>query len=128
MEVMKYIINDKTYIQKPLVLGQIGILMKVAEGRVINDLSALGLIQAFGDILPKVMAVILIPEGSKVSARDLAALEEEFTNELEIDTALEVTADFLSCNPVSSLFTKLRKIVATFKEKIGETATGSKMS
>ena len=125
MEAKKYIINDKTYIQKPLVLGQIGILMKIAEGRVINDLSVFGLIHVFGDILPKIAAVILIPEGSKVSARDLAALEEEFTNELEIDTALEVAADFLSCNPVSSLFTKLRKIIAVTKEKIGKAETGS---
>ena len=128
MEPKKYIINGKTYIQKPLVLGQITPFLDVMEGRTINDLNALALVKSFGDILPKIAALILIPEGVKVSMRDLSALEEEFRDELDIDTALEVAADFLACNPVSSLFTKLRKMMSMAREEIRDEATGSEIS
>jgi hypothetical protein len=128
MEKCKYIINGKTYFQKPLVIGQVELLVKILEGRTVNDLSASGLVLSFGGILPKVAAIILIPEGEKISERDIEAIETELRDELTVEAALEVAADFLSCNPISLIFEQLRNLPAMLAEKIGTKGTGSTKS
>jgi hypothetical protein len=111
MEPKQYIINKKTYYQKPLVLGQIDPLVKLIENVTLTELSAYGLVSALGDKLPKAIAIIITPEGQKVSEKNLAELEREFTDEIDIDTALTVAADFLSCNPISSVSRMMAQMV-----------------
>jgi hypothetical protein len=106
-----YNINGKTYTQKPLVIGQVADMKNLIAGIQIVDLSPLGIIQSLGDKLPMALAVVLIPEGAKVKNRDLLAIAEEMEENLDIDTALEMAADFLSFNPLSSISSKSRGLI-----------------
>ena len=120
MEPKKYTINGKTYIQKPLVLGQLMPLIKLLEGKVINDVSPLALVTVLGESLPRCMAIILIPEGVSVRERDLDALESEFADNMDLETAMQVASDFFICNPLSSLSSKFRAMVTGVWEQIGK--------
>lgn len=124
MEQKKYEINGKGYIQKKLVLAQIKPLISSLEGRNIDDLSAIGIVHSLGDILPELASIILIPEGVKASQRDLGAMTEEFRDELDLETALEVAADFLSFNPVSSFFERLKNLTGTIVAGMTTKKTG----
>ncbi len=128
MDQKKYEINGKIYFQKALVLGQIADIIPLLENRFIDDLSAVGLVTSLGDILPELAAVILIPEGTKISERDLEAMKSEFQNEMSLDTALEVAADFLSFNPVSSFFTRLKNLTGAIVTGMMGKETGSAKS
>lgn len=111
MEQKQYTINGKIYYQKPLVLAQVYPITKLIDGITITELSAEGLVIALGDKLPRAMAIIVTPEGQKVSEKDMVALEQEFAEEMDINTALAVAADFLSCNPISSVSKIMVQIV-----------------
>lgn len=108
---MNYAINGNIYTQKPLVLGQVMPLIKLLEGKVINDVSPLALVTVLGETLPRCMAIILIPEGASVRDRDLDALEAEFSDNMDLDTAMQVASDFFLCNPLSSLSAKFRQMI-----------------
>jgi len=114
----KYTINDKVYIQRPLVLGQIQPLLTFLQGKVFTDLSPMALLMELGDSLPRVAAIIITPEGQRMSEKNIDELEKEFTDYLDIDTALAVAADFLSCNSLSSLSEKLRAVTTKAWEAI----------
>lgn len=124
MEPKIYTINGKRYIQKPLVLGQIAPLIAILEGRTIMDLSVQGIMAAFSDILPELFAIILIPDGETAGGKDVKAMEQEFRDEMDIDTALEVAADFLYCNPVSSIAIKLSGLTGAMRAMAGEMKRG----
>ena len=106
-----YEINGKNYTQRPLVLGQIMPLIDLMQGIELRDFSATGLIQSLGPNLPEVMAIVLIPEGTRLSQKDIPTLAEEFEEYLSIETALEVVEDFLSFNPVSSISARMTGVM-----------------
>jgi len=124
MQEHKYEINGKVYSQRPLVLGQVDPLVKLMETITITELNPMGLIRTLGEHMPRAMAIVLIPEGQKVRDKNIDELEAEFANEMDVDTALEVAADFLSCNPVSSISQKIRQLVVKMWEKGNEIKTG----
>jgi hypothetical protein len=111
MDPKKYTINGKGYIQKPLVLGQMDQMMNILEGVKLTALTPLAIIQALGGRLPMAAAIVLIPEGMKIRDKDLTAIEDEFAENLELETALEVAADFLSFNPLSSISSKSKMLI-----------------
>jgi hypothetical protein len=114
---MMYTINGKTYIQKPLVLGQIQPLITLLEGKTFDDVSPLALISELGETLPRCMAIILIPEGSSVRDRDLDALAAELAECMDMETAMLVASDFFLCNPLFSLLRQLRELVRVMWEQ-----------
>jgi len=116
MENKKYIINGITYNQRPLVLGQLEPLEKLIMGMQIVDLSPSGILQALGSRLPRAAAIILNAEGVRLKDKDIDALADEFAEYLELETALEVAADFLSCNSLLSISSKSKVLVTTIWE------------
>lgn len=106
-----YEINNKTYTQRPLVLGQVMPLIDLLQDIELSEFSALGIIRGLGPSLPEVMAIILIPEGVRLRDRNLAALAEEFEEYLTIETALAVAEDFLSFNPLSSISARMTGVM-----------------
>lgn len=122
MHPKKYTINGRTYVQGPLVLGQLLPLCELVEGIKIPAFTVQEIIKALGPKLSEAMAIILIPEGKSPRASDLEALAAIFEEHMTFETALEVVADFLSFNPASSLLEKIRGITASFKKNLGDLA------
>jgi hypothetical protein len=115
---MEYKIGDKTYIQKPLYLGQIKMLTKTMKGiKWPQQLDISAIMEAIIDIIPEAFSIVLIEKGkesiSDLKNRDLASVQEEFEFVVNTVTILEVVSDFLSCNPVNSLTRILKNVIDT---------------
>lgn len=66
----EYEIDGVTYIQKPLVLGQLKQLLSLLQRlRIPADTDALGVIMAIGADLPDVLAVVLTEKGIRRATR-----------------------------------------------------------
>lgn len=111
MDPKKYTINGKVYTQKPLVIGQADQMLELLQGVELTALTPISIIQAMGGRIPMAAAIVLTPEGIKIRDKDLNALEDEFAENLELETALEVAADFLSFNPLSSISGKAKMLM-----------------
>lgn len=107
----KYQIGGTTYIQRPLVLGQMKQIREVIGGMVIPaTFTPAEIIQLLEDRLPLALAVVLTPEGFSPKGKDLVAIAEQIDFAIELETAMEVVEDFFICNPVVSLSKKLAGI------------------
>lgn len=103
-----YNIDGKKFIQKPLVLGQLRQLLSILKTvEIPGDANAVGLIDAFGDRLQEVLAVILTEEGTSLKDKNIAAVSEMLSFCMTPETALQAIEDFFTCNPVSSLLERL---------------------
>lgn len=121
MEEKRYEIGGKTYVQRPLVLGQWRQLNDVTKEVILpKDLNVKNLIMAFGNRLFHVLAVIITEEGKSPRDKDLAALAEEIEFGVTPETALEMIADFFALNPVFSLLNNLESLVSQIQRAVGE--------
>ncbi len=108
MEERQYEIGGTTYIQRPLVLGQLRQLLKVMEGIYIpSSLDAMGLINAMSGNLPTALAIVLSPRGVAVRDKDITALTTEIEFAISLEQIVEVVEDFFDCNPLPSLLEKV---------------------
>jgi len=127
LESFKYEIGGKKYTQNPLVLGQVGQLMRIVEGMVIpSGVDTLGLISALGDKLPLAIAIVLTPEGVTLKDKDIHALASELEFEMPPEMAIQVIEDFFTCNPIQSLLERIGSMAGKIAGKIQ--TTGSKPS
>lgn len=122
----KYIIDGKTYIQKPLVLGQIRQLIGHLKGLEIKPgSSGVGIVFELGDQLPAALAIVLVEEG-KSPKREMEEIKQ-FSEELEYlidgDTTVMVVEDFFVCNPISSILERIGRLKKFLTAK---NPTGSK--
>jgi hypothetical protein len=124
MEQKEYTINGKGYVQKPLVLGQIRLLIALSEGRVFNDFSPFALVATFSDCLPELLAIILTPEGEEVDTKDIKSMMKEFSS-MYVDTAMEVAADFLSFRRNLAIISNLKILAAKLSETMGAMTGGT---
>jgi hypothetical protein len=115
---MEYVIGDKTYVQKPLVLGQIKQLTKVLKGiqwPKILDISEI--INAVIDVVPEALSIVLIEKGKEsiqdLKTRDLKLTQEDFEYAVDTVTLMRVVDHFLSCNPINSLWRMMRNVIST---------------
>lgn len=100
----KYVINGKTYVQRPLVLGQIPQLQRVLQDVDLPaDIDSSDIISLMGDKLPEALAVVLTEEGTSPKDKDVAALGKEFQNCVDFFTAMEVIDHFFDLNRVASV-------------------------
>lgn len=111
----KYDVDGEPFVQRPLVLGQLLPLCKIIEGVEIKSFSVQGIISALGENLSKAIAVMLIPENVALRDRDYEADAEWISEHMSAEMALEVVADFLSFNPVSSILAKVKEITGSFQ-------------
>jgi len=122
MQEFKYETAETTYIQRPLVLGQVRQLLEVIGGvQLPSGGGAAVLIAALGDKLDKALAVVLTPEGGVLRDKDIEALAAELAFTLTPETIVQVVDDFFICNPISSIVER----VGNMAEKISQAVTGS---
>jgi len=103
-----------------------GVLM-LSDGQVHDvpkSLDALAVVKSVGPDLPEALAIVLVPEGVEVDKKDLPAFAREFSNHMPLETALEVVSDFLSFNPLRSLFTKFRGVLTAALDGMKEPPSG----
>ena len=120
----KYEAAGKTYIQKPLVLGQIkqliGALGNIEIPGSLEDggYSPAWILAALGDRLPHVLAVILAEEGKPLMEKDLPALADEIEVSFDIETTVRVIEDFFVCNPAASILERLTGVMEKVAKSI----------
>lgn len=115
-----YVIGDKEYIQKPLVLGQIKQLLDLLAGVSIPaDATALGMVSAIGDKLPLALAIVLSEKGKSLRGKDIPALADEIEFAISPEQTLEVTDDFFLINPISSVLEKAAAMMEKLPDRIG---------
>lgn len=121
MELKKYTIGDKIFIQKKLVLGQWKELRTILDEIIIpGELTPISLVQALGSNLFIVLAIVLTEEGKSPRGKDLAALADEIEYGITPDTAIEVLADFFDLNPIPLILKSLTDLSGIIKTKITE--------
>ena len=108
MDQKKYDIGGKTYIQRPLVWGQILQILDILKRVTIPvGLNALSLVIALREHLSAALAVVLTPEGAILQAKDLAALAAEIEFAITPEQIFEVVEDFFVCNPLPLFLDRL---------------------
>lgn len=122
-----YEINGKSYVQRPLVLGQIGQINDVLKGvEITGDMGIEQVVGLLGDRLPVAMAIVLTEKGTRIQDKDAEALTEEMREFMDIGTAVEVIDHFLSLNPIASVFGRLTGMMAGItKARIGSKTSSS---
>ncbi len=120
-KIRKYQIGDKTYLQRPVVMGQLGLLLPLLESIQISEtgLQAGNVLAALGRNLTRALAIVLIEEGKSVrdAMSDLDARTEEIQWAMSPEMALEVIEDFFDCNPISSIAQKITGAVERIRER-----------
>jgi len=124
-----YVINGKTYIQKPLVWGQIRQLQNILSGIDIpKDINAISLISLFGESLQEAIAIVITEKGVELGKKDIDAMAKEFEFNLDMHTATQVVEDFLACNPIASLFERLSGVITQVWGKAQQTTSDKSVS
>ena len=113
MEEKKYQINNKTYIQRPLVLGQVRQLLSCLKGvELPESLNPLTIATALGDRLARTLMVLIFEEGKspKRTDKELSELAEEIEFQMALEIVMEIIVDFFECTTVSALLNSLSRI------------------
>lgn len=122
MNEFRYEIGGITYIQRPLVLGQIRQLVNAIKGLVIPaDIDTLGLISALGDKLPLTIAIVLTPEGVAIKDKNIHALAQAIEFEISPEQVIKVIEDFFACNPIASLLASIGKMTESISRAMTKT-------
>lgn len=116
----KYTIDGVCYTQTPLVLGQMVQLsneLKTLDLDVVEDIQ--GFVTAAGDRLPRLLAIVLTPEGVAKKDKDLDDLANTLEDSIDLTTLEEVVEDFFTLNPVTSILQKIEKATGVIGETVG---------
>lgn len=105
-----YKIEGQSYIQRPIMLGQLRALLPILEDVEVGaNMGPLAIMSRLGNRLHEALAIVLIEEG--LGVREALDKLEERARELEClispEQALEAIEDFFECNPASSLVSKI---------------------
>ena len=126
----KHDIGGKSFLMRPLVLGQIDQLIDCLEGLTMpKTFSPMAIKKALGEKFYTALAIVLIPMGEGrnggrlgeaslpireiLKNKDVPALAEELRWSMDHDVAAEVIESFLSWNPPASILNRLTE--ATLK-------------
>jgi hypothetical protein len=129
-----YEIGGTTYRQRPIVLGQLGLLMPLV-GNVSLDLTSTAAAIASGltSALPRALAIVLVEEDA-VSLREamspeiITARAEALAWAIPPEQIIEVIEDFLEINQVSSIGAKITAALAEARSKMTASNTSSTAS
>jgi hypothetical protein len=115
-----YELGTTTYVQRPLVLGQIRQLLEQLEGLTFDAAAGPAvLVATLGDRLPLCLAVVLTPEGASPREKDLVALADEIEFAIAPEQVLEVVEDFFDCNPLASLLERAAGMLRSLTARVG---------
>lgn len=138
-EKFTYKIGGETYIQKPLVLGQINQLAAIMRGiELPGSVDVAALVVLFGSKLPMAIAIVLIEEAAikdnpgsipgYLMERDIDKISKKLEFTLDSETAARIVEDFFDCNPIASLLSKFTGISEKIAGKIQQTELSSSAS
>jgi len=138
-EKFTYKIGGETYIQKPLVLGQINQLAAIMrEMEIPKNVDMAALVVLFGSKLPMAIAIVLIEESATknnpgstpeyLMNRDIEKIAKKLEFTLDSETAARVVEDFFDCNPIASVLSKFTGISEKISGKIQQTGLNSSAS
>lgn len=117
----KYMIGDKEYIQKPLVLGQVRQLVNLLKRVSLpSQINAGNIVIALGENLPEALAIVLIEEGIPLKDKDLAVVQREIEFAVSPEMAIEIVSDFFTITPIASILGKLSEATGEITKKFTE--------
>ncbi len=131
MEKKEYQIGGKTFIQRPLVLGQLKQIVELVAGLRIpaeSDAAGVAAILAEGDLLSRGLAILLCEPGKGLKDKDLDALAEFMAENADFETTLGVVEDFFELTRPESVFAKLTALGAKIRAKTEGSAPSSASS
>lgn len=115
----EYDINGRTFVQKPLVMGQYKQLLQILDGIVLPEqLTLASLLDALGGRLYAAIAVAITEKGCSPRDKDIGALAAELEWSADADTVLRVVDDFFALNPVSSIYEKIGGLIGQFNRNL----------
>ena len=127
----KYTLGGQEYVQKPLVLGQYKQLLGVLGGVQLGG-SAIEIIATLGDKVPLAAAIVLQPVKRwplsllyTPQRKNIKRLAVKLSSLLDVDTAMEVMADFFDCNPVQQSMERLAGVMQAQQKLNGSKAQSS---
>lgn len=119
MQEKEYQFGGVTYIQRPLVIGQVKQMKDLLVGVEINWSAGIpGIVDALGDKLTRVLAIILTENGKSPRDKDIESLAAELEYAMTPEDLLQVIDDFFTCNPVSSLLERFAAVMENATGKI----------
>ncbi len=119
----KYEIGEKIFIQKHLVWGQAKQLIAEIEGvelpasYTVNDI-----LKLFEAKLPKLISIVLIPEGETARSKKNEEMQEFFEWELRLEQIVEIIEDFFDCNPIPSWLEKMGNRMSGMTNDFGKSS------
>ena len=129
-----YEIGGRRYVQRPIVLGQLNILLPEISGIAIDaEMDVVVLIRELGERLPAVLAAVLVEESEKdvrvaMQPGVREARAEDLAWSVDAQAALEVVTDFFDVNPISSIGAKIRGAIANVSANLPKTASNRSCS
>lgn len=119
-----YQIGNQRFHQNKLVIGQLMQLVKALSGMSLpGKLNVQSILNAIGDRISEILAIILIPDGKSIKEKDRGAIAEFLDDNLDVELAMEIVEDFFLSNQTSSLIEKVAKLSRTMQ---GQTTSKSK--
>src|SRR5574343_513048 len=117
---MNYEINGKIFKQKPLVLGQVRQILPIFKGLSMpNTTDMTGFVEAIGDKMPHLLAIVLVEEGTDIRQKNLEELASFLEFNITAEQTIQSVEDFFGCNPIASLLGKLSGMMNLMTAKIG---------
>ncbi len=115
--IFKYEIDGKTYIQRPMVLGQIKQLTTILkEVPVSIFLDEMEMAKLLINNVGLAIAVVITEEGTKPREKDIEQLARDIEFTMDAETLVQVVQDFFVCNPVASIYGKLSEMVKAIQK------------
>lgn len=113
-----YEINGKTYIQRPLVLGQVKQLQAfLKDVELPAEMTVTSILVVLADKLPRAAAIILVDPAASPKDKNLDSLAEEMEFGLPLNMAMDIIRDFFVCNPTALIFETLNGLIATMNQE-----------
>lgn len=114
----EYEIGGKTYVQKPLVWGQVKQLTNLLKDVEFSaDATPITLIGVIGDKMGDVLAVVLTEKDKHVKDKNVKELAEELSFEVSPELVIRVIEDFFDCNPTGLYLEKIANLFGKVTEQ-----------
>lgn len=119
----EYNFNGMTYVQRPLVIGQVRQLAGILDGiRIPRGAGIPEVVEALGDKIMTAVAIVLTEKGKSPRDKDLAAMAGEMDFVLTPEDLIQVIDDFFLLNPISSLLERIGTMTEGMNTSIGDLA------
>jgi hypothetical protein len=121
MKEKTYVIGEKKYVQRPIVLGQVRQLTDLFKDVVIpEDLSITSILMSLGSNLGKAIAIVLTEEGVSLRNKNIEESASDIEFNITPEQALEVVEDFFGITDISLVVEKFNGMMLKMVENIGK--------